>query len=195
MVCCEHFPPAQKNIQTSCTAMFSVRCYLLISRLWQCQCECVWKSEACYICSFTNNSDEKTILLSICIQCLHWEELNRHHCSCCYEVIPSPAVSSLGVQVLTKKINWSFRSRTWMTTSFARYHQEGSKETLTNYPQQKQVPPVTNSTIWPVLPLCCYGIVLDFMIKNTRFTKKTLDYKSKLTHSENVARKCVAMPT
>jgi len=23
-----------------------------------------------------------------------------------------------------------------------------------------------------VLPLCCYGEVLDFMIKNTRFTKK-----------------------
>ena len=28
-----------------------------------------------------------------------------------------------------------------------------------------------------VLPLCCYGKVLDFMIKKTRFTKKTLDYK------------------
>jgi len=23
----------------------------------------------------------------------------------------------------------------------------------------------------PVLPLCCYGKVLDFMIKNTKFTK------------------------
>jgi len=28
------------------------------------------------------------------------------------------------------------------------------------------------------------------MIKNTRFTKKTLDYKSKLTHSENVQKMC-----
>jgi len=37
-----------------------------------------------------------------------------------------------------------------------------------------------------VLPLCCYGKVLDFMIKNTRFTKKTLDYK--LTHSENAQK-------
>jgi len=35
-----------------------------------------------------------------------------------------------------------------------------------------------------VLPLSCYGKVLDFMIKNTRFTKKTLDYKSKHTHSQ-----------
>jgi len=42
-----------------------------------------------------------------------------------------------------------------------------------------------------VLPLCCYGKVLDFMIKNTRLQKK-------LTHSENLhtqPRKCVAMPT
>jgi len=26
--------------------------------------------------------------------------------------------------------------------------------------------------IWTVLSLCCYGKVLDFMIKNTRFTKQ-----------------------
>jgi len=26
--------------------------------------------------------------------------------------------------------------------------------------------------IAPVMPLCCYGKVLDFMIKNTRFVKK-----------------------
>jgi len=44
------------------------------------------------------------------------------------------------------------------------------------------------------LPLCCYGKVLDFTIKNIRFTKKTLDYKSKVTHSEN-GQNCVAMPT
>jgi len=31
--------------------------------------------------------------------------------------------------------------------------------------------------------------------KNIRFTKKTLDYKSKLTHRVKMPRKCVAMPT
>jgi len=31
--------------------------------------------------------------------------------------------------------------------------------------------------------------------KNTRFTKRTLDYKSKLAHSENGQRKCITMPT
>jgi len=40
-----------------------------------------------------------------------------------------------------------------------------------------------------VLPLCCYGKVLDFMIKNTRFTKNTT-LKSKLTHSENPQKMC-----
>ena len=35
-----------------------------------------------------------------------------------------------------------------------------------------------------VLPLCCYGKVLDFMIK------KTLDYKSKLTHTGNAQKLC-----
>ena len=29
----------------------------------------------------------------------------------------------------------------------------------------------------PVLPLCYYGKALDLMIKNIKFTKKTLDHK------------------
>jgi len=33
------------------------------------------------------------------------------------------------------------------------------------------------STSLLVLPLCSYGKALDFMIKNTRFIKKTLDLK------------------
>jgi len=33
-----------------------------------------------------------------------------------------------------------------------------------------------------VLPLCCYGKVLDFMIKKTLDSQKTLHYKIKLTH-------------
>jgi len=32
------------------------------------------------------------------------------------------------------------------------------------------------------------------MLKNNRFTKKTLDYKNKL-HTVKMPRKCVAMPT
>jgi len=32
------------------------------------------------------------------------------------------------------------------------------------------------------------GKILDSMIKNTRFAKKTLDNKSKLTHSENAQK-------
>jgi len=46
-----------------------------------------------------------------------------------------------------------------------------------------------------VLPLCFYGKVLDFMIKNTRFTDKTLDYKINLTHCENDQKmRCNANP-
>jgi len=48
-------------------------------------------------------------------------------------------------------------------------------------------PPEVNS-IRTVLPLCCYGKVLDFMIKNTRLTQKTLNYKIKLTHIENAQK-------
>ena len=36
----------------------------------------------------------------------------------------------------------------------------------------------------PVLPLYCYGKVLEFMMKNTRLTKKTLDYKGALKKAE-----------
>jgi len=39
-----------------------------------------------------------------------------------------------------------------------------------------------------VLPLCCYGKVLDFMIKKTLHSQKTLDHKTKLTHSENAKK-------
>jgi len=45
-----------------------------------------------------------------------------------------------------------------------------------------------------VLPLCFHGKVLDFMIKNTRFTKKILITKANL-HTVKVPRKCVAMST
>ena len=44
------------------------------------------------------------------------------------------------------------------------------------------------------LPLCCYEKVLDFMIKNTRFTKKHQITK-KIFHTVKVPRKCVAMLT
>ena len=40
-----------------------------------------------------------------------------------------------------------------------------------------------------VLPLCCYGKVLDYMIKKTRLQKQTYTYTVK------TPRKCVAMPT
>jgi len=44
-----------------------------------------------------------------------------------------------------------------------------------------------------VLPLCCYGKVLDFMKKNTRFTKNTTLQNQ--TYTQKIPRKCVAMPT
>jgi len=39
-----------------------------------------------------------------------------------------------------------------------------------------------------VLQLSCYEKVLEFIMKNTRFTRKTLDYKSRPTHSENAQK-------
>jgi len=48
-------------------------------------------------------------------------------------------------------------------------------------------------SFYAVLPFCCYGKQLDFMIKNTRFIQKTPDNKSKLTHSENtLTLRCIA---
>ena len=46
----------------------------------------------------------------------------------------------------------------------------------------------------PVLPLCCYGKVLNLKMKQQEIRKKTLDYNNNL-HTVKMPRKCVVMPT
>jgi len=52
----------------------------------------------------------------------------------------------------------------------------------TDQQNRELLQPAASGHSRPVLPLCYYGEVLDFMIK------KTLDYKSNLTHSESAQK-------
>jgi len=53
----------------------------------------------------------------------------------------------------------------------------------------------TNTSNQSVLPLCCYGKALDFMIKTTLDSQKSSRLLILNLHTVKIAKKCVSMPT